>query len=56
MFFSMQKGFTAICEAFLWCRFTMTQAARRDDAGAGSMPSFEEFSGEYRNNKKAVKK
>jgi hypothetical protein len=32
----------------------MTQAA--DDAGAGSMPSFEEFSGEYRNNKKTVKK
>jgi len=50
MFFSTQKGFTAICEAFLWCRFTMPQAA--DDAGAGSMPSFEEFSGEYRSNKK----
>ena len=46
MFFSMQKGFTDVCEAFLWCRFTMTQAARRDDAGTGSMPSFEEFSGE----------
>ena len=54
MFFSMQKGFTAICEAFLWCRFTMTQAT--DDAAAGSLSSFEEFSGEYRNNKKTVKK
>ncbi|WP_444224941.1 hypothetical protein [Dialister succinatiphilus] len=40
------KGFTDVCEAFLWCRFTMAQAARRDDAGTGSMPSFEEFSGE----------
>ena len=46
VFFSMQKGFTDVCEAFLWCRFTMPQAARRDDAGTGSMPSFEEFSGE----------
>lgn len=46
MFFSMQKGFTDVCEAFLWCRFTMPQAARRDDAGTGSMPLFEEFSGE----------
>ena len=46
MFFSTQKGFTDVCEAFLWCRFTMTQAVRRDDAGTGSMPSFEEFSGE----------
>jgi len=23
MFFSMQKGFTDVCEAFLWCRLTM---------------------------------
>ena len=46
MFFSLQKGFTDVCEAFLWCRFTMPQAARRDDAGTGSMPSFEEFAGE----------
>jgi len=46
MFLSLQEGFTDVCEAFLWCRFTMTQAARRDDAGTGSMPSFEEFSGE----------
>ena len=46
MFFSTQKGFTDVCEAFLWCRFTMPQAAHRDDAGTGSMPSFEEFSGE----------
>jgi hypothetical protein len=46
MFFSMQKGFTDVCGAFLWCRFTMPQAARRDDARTGSMPSFEEFAGE----------
>lgn len=44
MFFSMQKGFTDVCEAFLWCRFTMKLHVGM--AGTGSMPSFEEFLGE----------
>ncbi|WP_297000497.1 hypothetical protein [uncultured Dialister sp.] len=54
MFFSMQKGFTDVCEAFLWCRFTMKLHVGM--AGTGSMPSFEEFLREYGSNKKTVRK
>ena len=57
MFFSMQKGFTAICEAFLWCRFTMTQAARRMTQGQAAchhLKNFQENTGAIQNCKEMI--
>ena len=50
MFFSLQKGFTDVCEAFLWCRFTMTQAA--DDAEASYLEDLRRLTAEYANYRK----
>ena len=56
MFFSMQKGFTDVCEAFLWCRLTMKLhvGMTQGQAACHHLKNFQENRGAIKNCKEMI--